>query len=132
MTSVLNVDTIADKAGTGPVALTKQSAAKAFAQYDGNSNVIDKGFNMSSITDNATGNHTLSYTSSFDGVNYAIGCSGSIGDNFDSDQNLVVAPDRAVFPTASSVRLSAAYIISGSYTVYDGQHISAIMMGDLA
>ena len=29
MTSVLNVDTIADKAGTGPVGLTKQSAAKA-------------------------------------------------------------------------------------------------------
>ena len=28
MTSVLNVDTIADKAGTGPVGLTKQSAAK--------------------------------------------------------------------------------------------------------
>jgi len=28
MTSVLNVDTIADKAGTGPVALTKQAAAK--------------------------------------------------------------------------------------------------------
>ena len=26
MTSVLNVDTIADKAGTGPVALTKQHA----------------------------------------------------------------------------------------------------------
>ena len=30
MTSVLNVDTIADKAGTGPVGLTKQSAAKAW------------------------------------------------------------------------------------------------------
>ena len=27
MTSVLNVDTIADKAGTGPVGLTKQDAA---------------------------------------------------------------------------------------------------------
>ena len=28
MTGVLNVDTIADNAGTGPVSLTKQSAAK--------------------------------------------------------------------------------------------------------
>jgi len=28
MTSVLNVDTIADKAGSGPVGLTKQAAAK--------------------------------------------------------------------------------------------------------
>ena len=31
MPSVLNVDTIADKAGTGPVVLTKQSAAKVFS-----------------------------------------------------------------------------------------------------
>ena len=30
MTSVLNVDTIADKAGTGPVGLTKQQAAKVW------------------------------------------------------------------------------------------------------
>ena len=29
MTSQLNVDSIADKAGTGPVGLTKQEAAKA-------------------------------------------------------------------------------------------------------
>ena len=29
MTSVLNVDTIADKAGTGPVALTKQVSCKS-------------------------------------------------------------------------------------------------------
>ena len=35
MTSVLNVDTIADKAGTGPVALTKQVAPKAFINFNG-------------------------------------------------------------------------------------------------
>ena len=40
MTSVLNVDTIADKAGTGPVSLTKQNAAKKFATY-GTDAVID-------------------------------------------------------------------------------------------
>ena len=34
MTSVLNVDTIADKAGTGPVALTKQMAAKAWSNLN--------------------------------------------------------------------------------------------------
>ena len=34
MTSVLNVDTIADKAGTGPVGLTKQEAAKMYANFE--------------------------------------------------------------------------------------------------
>ena len=44
MTSVLNVDTIADKAGTGPVALTKQSAAKVFVKLSGASQTISKSF----------------------------------------------------------------------------------------
>ena len=40
MTSVLNVDTIANKAGTGPVALTKQHAAKVVASVNGDSGTI--------------------------------------------------------------------------------------------
>ena len=63
MTSVLNVDTIADKAGTGPVALTKQRAAKAWAKFDTDA-VIDEGFNASSVTDNGTGDFSLSITNS--------------------------------------------------------------------
>ena len=35
MTSVLNVDTIADKAGTGPVGLTKQRPQKHGRHFNG-------------------------------------------------------------------------------------------------
>ena len=56
MTSVLNVDTIADKAGTGPVGLTKQSAAKSRLMFDHlNGPTIDGSLNISSVTDSATG-----------------------------------------------------------------------------
>ena len=65
MTSVLNVDTIADKAGTGPVALTKQNAAKTWFVYDQNSNVTDSSFSTSSISDNATGQFTSNFTNTF-------------------------------------------------------------------
>ena len=52
MTSVLNVDTIADKAGTGPVGFTKQIAAKHFCVFDGTSTAaVDTSFNNSSLTD---------------------------------------------------------------------------------
>ena len=58
MSSVLNVDTIADKAGTGPVGLTKQQAAKHFVWFDGNtSNEIENSFNTSSVTDTGTGDY---------------------------------------------------------------------------
>ena len=64
MTSVLNVDTIADKAGTGPVGLTKQQAAKC-ASAHGTDAVLDSGFNVSSITDQGTGTFDTNYTNSF-------------------------------------------------------------------
>ena len=64
MTSVLNVDTIADKAGTGPVALTKQSAAKVRVTVDLDSSILES-FGVSSITDVGTGINTISYTSNF-------------------------------------------------------------------
>ena len=77
MTSVLNVDTIADKAGTGPVALTKQSAAKAYSLWDmadlsgtGGTTGIDTSFNVSSMDDDGTGDFGINFTNSFSSVNY--------------------------------------------------------------
>jgi hypothetical protein len=55
MTSQLNVDTIADKAGTGAVALTKQSASKAWINIDMSNAVTLDSFNSTSITDVSTG-----------------------------------------------------------------------------
>ena len=62
MTSVLNVDTIADKAGTGPVGLTKQHAAKAWMQAVGAGTSYNDSFNTSSLTDIGTGNIRVTYT----------------------------------------------------------------------
>ena len=82
--SVLNVDTIADKAGTGPVALTKQHAAKAWGSYQMNSsNAINNSFNVSSQTDTAQGHSTIAWTNTMqDG--YAVG-------NICSDQSHLCA-----------------------------------------
>jgi len=63
MPSVLNVDTIADAAGTGPVALTKQSAAKAWGSHTTTGTpTLNQSFNVSSITDNATGQTAFNLT----------------------------------------------------------------------
>ena len=91
MSSVLNVDTIADKAGTGPVALTKQSAAKAFSVINLSSgNTIRKSFNVASITDIGTGTVESNFTNAFSDNDYyeldmadssvgdySLGCSGA-------------------------------------------------------
>jgi hypothetical protein len=69
MTSVLNVDTIADKAGTGPVELTKQSAAKAWFLAS-NSAVLTDSFNTSSGLDNGGGDYTFTFTSAMSSANF--------------------------------------------------------------
>ena len=73
MTSVLNVDTIADKAGTGPVALTKQHAAKAWHHYNqsGTLATVDS-FNVSSATDTAVGTVRTAYTNALANLGYAV------------------------------------------------------------
>ena len=65
MTSVLNVDTIADKAGTGPVGLTKQHAAKAWVNFSGTGTpAFRDSFGASSLSDDSTGNYTVTLTNS--------------------------------------------------------------------
>ena len=79
MTSVLNVDTIADKAGTGPVALTKQHVSKCYAQWDmsGTAHINDS-FGTSGFTDVDTGVAKISFTNSFDSAEY--GFSTGVGE----------------------------------------------------
>ena len=72
MTSVLNVDTIADKAGTGPVALTKQHAAKMWLHFNHDTPAIQDSFNVSSVTDVTTGSFDPQYTNSMNSSSYAV------------------------------------------------------------
>jgi hypothetical protein len=64
--SEIRATTISNAAGTGPVALYKQSAAKAWVNFDGTGTVaIRISLNTSSITDNSSGNYTQNFASSF-------------------------------------------------------------------
>jgi len=73
MTSVLNVDTIADKAGTGPVALTKQHAAKAWAYsvVSGGTPALTDSFNVSTITDVGVGDYKFNLVSAMNNATFA-------------------------------------------------------------
>ena len=61
--SEIRATTISDLAGTGPATLTKQYAAKAWVNFNGTGTVaIRASGNVSSITDNGTGNDVLTFT----------------------------------------------------------------------
>ncbi len=72
MPSVLNVDTIVDAAGTGPVSLTKQHAAKCWIRFNGTGTIaINDSFNVSGIVDAGTGEYTVTINNDMANDDYA-------------------------------------------------------------
>ena len=127
MTSVLNVDTIADKAGTGPATLTKQHAAKAWANIDetGTPSIRDS-FNVSGITDHATGDFSHAFSNAFANVNHVSSCNSNatLGNNHNRGTNFAYAL------SASSIRHMSCTQDNGS--VEDQEAMMVITFGDLA
>ena len=104
MTSVLNVDTIADKAGTGPVALTKQQAAKAWGNVDQTgTQSINGSFQVSSITDNGVGQTEFAFTNSMSDANYVVSGISKDGGGYNDDTNLSADYDGAFSTSAFEV-----------------------------
>lgn len=69
--SEFRVNTLSDAAGTGPVTLTKQSAAKTFCNWDNNGTIsVTKGFNVSSVTDISVGRTNVDFTNNFDAADW--------------------------------------------------------------
>ena len=71
--SEIRAATVSDLAGTGPVTLTGQYAAKAWVNFNGTGTVAIRGSgNVSSITDNGTGDYTVNFTTAMPDANYAV------------------------------------------------------------
>ena len=69
--SELRADTITASNGTSPVTLTKQSAAKAWVNFDGTGTpATTYSFGVSSLDDNGTGNYDVNYTTAFSNNRY--------------------------------------------------------------
>ena len=72
--SEIRATTISDTAGTGPITLTGQSAAKGWVNFQGSGTVaVRDSFNTSSITDGGTGAYSNNFTNSLANANYSVG-----------------------------------------------------------
>jgi len=70
--SEIRAATISDAAGTGPISLTGQSAAKAWVNFNGAGTIaIRDSFNVASLTDNSTGNYDVNFSNNMSSVEYA-------------------------------------------------------------
>lgn len=134
MTGVLNVDTIADNAGTGPVTLTKQSAAKAWTAFNPSNNTEKDSFNQSSRTDLGSGLSRLNFTNNMDNDDFATMVQTG-------HTNAPVAGSTGAYLSSAHLETTAKVEMgygwsgdsSGRYwTLFDYQAMKAVVHGDLA
>ena len=101
--SEIRANTVSNAAGTGPVTLTGQYAAKVWVNWNGTGTVaVRDSANVSSITDNGTGTYTVNFTSALADANF----SAQYSANRDATGNYGYAtalPYNQV-PTSSSIR----------------------------
>ena len=123
--SEIRATTISDTAGTGPITLTKQSAAKVFCSvtYSGGTPITSQSINISSLTDIGNGFVQYNYSTNFDNSVYSI----VLGGNDNNYGNR--AAWRSAEISSSSVR---TVFIEGNSTTVEDDRICVVMHGDLA
>lgn len=121
--SEIRATTISDAAGTGPITLTGQSAAKAWLNMNGQGTIaIRDSLNVSSITDVTVGYFGHAYTSSFSSQNYC-----TQGTCVDLWYGSMLSP--------TALQLSSGYNFythGQNQTLYDPVYAGVASTGDLA
>ena len=126
--SEIRATTISDAAGTGPITLTKQSAAKAWVNFNGSGTIATRdSFNVASLTDSSTGNYSVNFSNNFSNGNYA--SVANQGNNNASNPGGLGGI--TIGHTASNLSSIETYNSSNGGN-NDWQQISHISHGDLA
>ena len=123
--SDIRANTISDAAGTGPIDLYKQSAAKAWGVCDATGTAINVGtFNVSSIFDNGLDGKNFSLISAFNDIPLA-----AFG-----QEHIARWGNRDGFLTAGTAGVSSTLVSVRYYSgsVFSDTSASFIAHGDLA
>jgi hypothetical protein len=114
--STAKFDTLStlDGSQSVPVGTVAQGSAKAWVNFNGTGTVaIRAAFNVTSITDNGTGDYTLNFTTALPDANYAV---AGMSPNFNTQNTLsLYATSNAgagVVKTTSTVRVKNALATS--------------------
>ena len=132
--SEIRATTISDAAGTGPVTLTKQSAAKVYAHWNASSGSpsLQESFNTSSITDNATGDFSVNFTSSLSTSTYGqYGSAGGTG-GANGDESFIAFATSAGGTASQSNKLRCRRGSGNHIGSLDAILVTYLAHGDLA
>lgn len=109
--STLRVTTITTPSGGQP---TIDGLAKAWVNFNGTGTVaIRASLNVSSITDNGTGDYTVNFTNAMPDANYSVNGAVGYGSGTSASTARWLTISSNTVPTASTCRVSTAYANGG-------------------
>jgi hypothetical protein len=123
MPGTLVITTLSD--GTNSTSATNciQGSAKAWVNFNGTGTVaILASYNVSSITDNGTGDYTINFTNAFADANYAI-CGFSRRDNDTGGVFQVISAVNSDTKTTTACRIRSFFQIGGSTALGDSTEV---------
>lgn len=106
----------------------QQGLAKVWLRADVDGSTLLDSFNMTSVTDNGTGDYTPTFANDFNNALYSLTSTAQHGGSNNDDSRIMTQQDRNVTAGASRIRRTTA---NGSGTVGDGDYNVSIH-GDLA
>ena len=119
--SEIRANTVSDAAGTGPVTLTGQYAAKAWVNFNGTGTIaIRQSGNVSSLTDNGTGDYTVNFTTAITDADYAV--SATLGRTVTNETASIAAHSAGALST-SSVRIRSTFSTAAANGAADRDYI---------
>ena len=120
--STLRVDTITNRVGTGQPEI--DGVAKAWVNFNGTGTVaIRASFNVTSITDNGTGNYTVNFTNAMSDANYCVNVTSTNG-GFTGYGIRLAALHSTPSYTTSSVKVCHGYLSGSAMYAEDGTYMN--------
>ncbi len=130
--SEVRANTISAANGTDPVTLTKQSAAKAWVNFDQNTPEILDSFNTSSLTDTSTGRGDLNWTSAMSNALYSVPAICSYVSSANAYAVTLVDDHLYNNKTASKFGFTSTYASNSVANFFDPDRGQVGVLGDLA
>ena len=130
--STLAVGTIKSVSSSGPVFQNTSGTemgtlCRAWVNFNGQGTVaIRDSFNISSLTDNGTGDYTLNFSNAFSNDDYCL--AGTAGYNSEYIANHLTGGGTTANYATSNCRFSIRHVYNNN--VADAEHVEAMIMGD--
>jgi hypothetical protein len=106
-----------------------QGRAKAWVNFDGSAGAVSVrgSFNVSSITENATGDYTINFTTAMSNANYAVTTLGHTKQTANGDQRVLGFDEGNTYST-TAVQITNRWYSGASFA--GCTHASVVVFGD--